>query len=168
MGLGIKLAAYDTVRRLAFSPAVHMAQRWKILNQLGWHGIGKSYIRDGCLFIGYNISMSEAYLNRQVYIDATASVDIGKNVQIGPRASIITSTHEIGSSLNRGGTSIAKPVTVGNGCWIGSGAIILPGVNVAEGCVIAAGAVVTKDTEANGLYAGVPAQRIRELLDAKS
>lgn len=31
------------------------------------------------------------------------------------------------------------------------------------GCVIAAGAVVTRDAEPDGLYAGVPARRIRSL-----
>lgn len=53
--------------------------------------------------------------------------------------------------------------TVGDGCWIGANATILPGVTVAPGCVIAAGAVVTKDTEPDGLYAGVPARRVRDL-----
>lgn len=163
MGLGLKTAAYDTVRRLAFSPAVHMANRWKVLNKLGWTNIGKSYIRDGCLFIGYDITMSNVYLNRQVFIDASAPARIGQNVQIGPRASIITSTHDIGGRRGRGGTSKTKPVTIGDGCWIGAGAMILPGTTIAEGCVIAAGAVVTKDTDPDGLYAGVPAQRIRDL-----
>ena len=42
-------------------------------------------------------------------------------------------------------------------------AIILPGVTIAEGCVIAAGAVVNKSTEPDGLYAGVPARRVKDL-----
>jgi acetyltransferase-like isoleucine patch superfamily enzyme len=40
---------------------------------------------------------------------------------------------------------------------------VLPGVTVAAGCVTAAGAVVAADTEPDGLYAGVPATRIRDL-----
>jgi maltose O-acetyltransferase len=56
-----------------------------------------------------------------------------------------------------------KPVTVGDGCWLGACCIILPGVAIASGCIIAAGAVVSKSTEENGLYAGVPARRIRSL-----
>lgn len=164
MGLGIKTAAYDSVRRLAFSPAVHMAKRWKVLNKLGWEEIDKAYIRDGCLFIGYDLKIArDSYLNRQVFIDASARVDIGSHVQFGPRSSIITSTHEIGTHQGRGGTSTARPVTVEDGCWIGAGAMILPGVTVRAGCIVAAGAVVTKDTEPDGLYAGVPAQRIKDL-----
>ena len=39
----------------------------------------------------------------------------------------------------------------------------MPGVTIGEGCIVAAGAVVTKDCESHGLYAGVPARRIRDL-----
>ena len=34
---------------------------------------------------------------------------------------------------------------------------------VALGCIVAAGSVVTADCESNGLYAGVPVRRLREL-----
>ena len=37
------------------------------------------------------------------------------------------------------------------------------GVTVGDGCVLAAGAVVTGDCEPDGLYAGVPARRVKDL-----
>jgi maltose O-acetyltransferase len=40
---------------------------------------------------------------------------------------------------------------------------VLPGVTVGDGCVIAAGAVVNADCQPDGLYAGVPARRVRDL-----
>lgn len=40
------------------------------------------------------------------------------------------------------------------------GVTILPGVTVNDGCVVASGAVVTKDCEAYGIYAGIPAKKI--------
>ena len=39
----------------------------------------------------------------------------------------------------------AYPVTIGEDCWIGGGAIICPGVTIGNRCVIGAGSVVTKD-----------------------
>lgn len=45
------------------------------------------------------------------------------------------------------------------------GVTILPGVIINDGCIVAAGAVVNKDCEANSLYAGVPARKIKELID---
>ncbi|WP_081357668.1 acyltransferase [Neomoorella thermoacetica] len=76
---------------------------------------------------------------------------------------ICTSTHVIGEKNKRAGESKNLPVIIGDGCWIGTRAVILPGVKIGEGCIIAAGAVVTKDCESNGLYAGVPAKRIKNL-----
>ncbi|WP_372495087.1 acyltransferase [Nocardioides pinisoli] len=52
-----------------------------------------------------------------------------------------------------------------NGAWIGAAVTVLPGVTIGPGCVVAAGSVVTADCQANGLYAGVPARRIRDLPD---
>ena len=163
MALGLNVAAHDILYRAAFSAAVPVQHRWKVLNRLGWKGIRASDIRDGCLIIGFDVEMERCYLNRQVLIDASAPVRIGKHVQFGQRASIITSTHEIGAAAMRGGDSRVAPVTIGDGCWIGAGAMILPGVTVASGCVIAAGAVVARETEPDGAYAGVPARRVKDL-----
>nr|WP_246078761.1 DapH/DapD/GlmU-related protein [Modestobacter excelsi] len=58
---------------------------------------------------------------------------------------------------------MSRAVIIGRGSWIGAAATVLPGVTVAPGCVIAAGAVVTRDTQPDGLYVGVPARRIRSL-----
>ncbi len=52
---------------------------------------------------------------------------------------------------------------IGEGAWVGAGAMLLPGVTIGPGCVIAAGAVVSSDCEPDGLYGGVPAERIRYL-----
>lgn len=57
---------------------------------------------------------------------------------------------------------------IGDDVWIGYGSIILSGVNIASGCIIAAGSVVTKDTEPYSIYAGVPAQKVRDRFDSES
>ena len=56
-----------------------------------------------------------------------------------------------------------RPVTIGDDCWIGGGAIICPGVTVGEGAVVAAGAVVVKDVEPRTVVGGNPARMIRRL-----
>lgn len=45
---------------------------------------------------------------------------------------------------------------------VGAGAVIFPGVILAEGCAVGAMALVTKPTDAWGVYAGIPARRVKE------
>ncbi len=45
---------------------------------------------------------------------------------------------------------------------VGTNSVIFPGVEIAEGCSIAACSMVNKSTAAWGIYAGVPAKRIKE------
>jgi acetyltransferase-like isoleucine patch superfamily enzyme len=49
------------------------------------------------------------------------------------------------------------PVTIGEGAWIGIGAIVLKGVTIGAGARVAAGAVVTHDVRAGVGVAGNPA-----------
>ncbi len=55
------------------------------------------------------------------------------------------------------------PVRIGDGAWIGMGAIILKGVTIGENSVVAAGAVVTKSVPPNVVVAGNPAVIVKEL-----
>jgi maltose O-acetyltransferase len=104
-----------------------------------------------------------AFLNVGSQIQNYAHVTIGANVQIGPRVTILTVDHEVGRPDKRAVGLVAKPVTIGDGCWIAAGAIILPGVTIGPGCIIGAGAVVRDDCAKDGLYVGVPAKRTRDL-----
>ena len=65
--------------------------------------------------------------------------------------------------MTRAGALFLAPLVVSSGCWIGARAVLLPGLTIGEGCVVGAGAVVTKDCLPIGLYAGIPARRIRDL-----
>lgn len=55
----------------------------------------------------------------------------------------------------------AGDTIIGDGCWIGSRAMIMQGVTLGEGTVVATGAVVTKDVPAYAVVGGVPAQIIK-------
>jgi maltose O-acetyltransferase len=105
-------------------------------------------------------------INVDCHLDGAAPITIGDDVRIGSGTIIITGGHNIQPRTVRRDpdeATLCLPVTIERGCWLGAGCTVLPGVDIAEGCVIAAGAVVVRSTEANGLYAGVPARRIRDL-----
>lgn len=126
--------------------------------------INTKLIYPGCFFGGYNIKIDEgAFINYRCFFDNSGAIEIGRNCWIGMEVMFCTSSHEIGKSEQRAGKEFGLPIKLGQGCWLGTRVIILPGVTIGDGCIIAAGAVVTKDCDPNGLYAGVPAKRVKEL-----
>jgi len=92
-----------------------------------------------------------------------APISIGAACDIGPGVEFIPGGHEMGDSSRRAGRGTAKPVAIGDGCWIGAKSIILGGVTVGPGCVVAAGSVLVSDVPPNTLVAGVPARVKRTL-----
>lgn len=50
----------------------------------------------------------------------------------------------------------AKPITIGDNCWLAGNVTVCGGVTIGSGTVIGAGSVVTHDIPAGVLAAGVP------------
>ncbi|MFZ0388283.1 MAG: acyltransferase [Solirubrobacteraceae bacterium] len=142
-------------------------QRLRLLRAGGVVIGAGTVVKSGGTFEGAgNISIGEGcFIGAQTFLEASfASVTIGDRVYIAHRANVLTATHAVGSREQRASLpQQRRPVEIGSGCWIGTGATVLPGVTIGEGCVIAAGAVVCSDCSSDGLYAGVPARRIRDL-----
>jgi maltose O-acetyltransferase len=139
-----------------------MGIRHRLLSACGVT-LNESEICPRCFFGGQNITIGNSYLNWGVFIEANAAVTIGDRCAIGMETMILTSDHERGGHQRRAGVTIGRPVAIGDGCWLGARVMVLPGVTIAPGCVIAAGSIVTADTESDGLYAGTPARRLRDL-----
>jgi maltose O-acetyltransferase len=119
-------------------------------------------IRSRCNFRGTDIKIGQgSFINYSCVMED--HVEIGDNCMIAFDVILCTSTHKFGPHGKRGGESVNLPIKIGDGCWIGARVTVLPGVTIGDGCIIAAGAVVCSDCEADGLYAGVPARRIKEL-----
>ncbi len=54
------------------------------------------------------------------------------------------------------------PVTLDKHVILGTGCAVLPGVHIGEGCSVGAMSLVNRSTEPWGVYAGVPARRVKE------
>ena len=76
---------------------------------------------------------------------------------------ITDSSHQFESisSSPRHDPAYSEPVTVGEGCWLGSSVKVLKGVTIHNGCIIGASAVVTHDLPSFSISAGIPARVIR-------
>lgn len=93
-----------------------------------------------------------------VFLDG-GLITIGHHTLIGPNVQIYTPHHPIDYMQRRETKETASPVTVGDDCWIGGGAIILPGVSIGNRCIIGAGSVVTKDVPSDTTVVGNPAHK---------
>ncbi|WP_273213558.1 acyltransferase [Helicobacter rodentium] len=87
-------------------------------------------------------------------------VDIGEDCFIGHGVMFINDLFKEGKPA--GNPKGWKETKIGNRVSIGSNATILP-VEICDDVVIGAGSVVTKNIVQKGIYAGNPAQFIREL-----
>ena len=61
------------------------------------------------------------------------------------------------------GVNSAGGVNINKFSWLGIGSTVIESLTLAENTQIGAGAVVTQSTQANSLYLGVPAKRVRAL-----
>lgn len=113
---------------------------------------------------GYNIYIGENfYSNHDLTILDVAPVTIGDNCMVAPGVHIYTATHPTDPMERNSGLEYAKPVVIGDNCWIGGRSIINPGVTIGNNVVIASGTVVTKDVPDNVVVAGVPAKVIKQI-----
>ncbi len=93
-----------------------------------------------------------------------ANISIGSDCDISGRVGIVCGTHEIDLDGPRSaGRGTGKDIVIGDGVWIGYGAMILPGVTIGGKAIIGAGAVVTKDVSPAAIVGGNPAREIRKL-----
>ncbi|WP_276548835.1 acyltransferase [Brachybacterium muris] len=164
----MKMPLAGSVRRALFQAAgssvVPIRHRAQLLARLGHSGIDGVALGHGVTFCNPSSVHVGAgsFINNQAYFDV-GPIQLGTNVTVGPRAMFLTGIHEIGPSMRRAGDGAHRSITVGDGAWIGAGAIILPGVAIGAGCIVGAGAVVTADCLPNSVYAGVPARKLRDL-----
>lgn len=114
------------------------------------------------------------YLQGPVQFDYGCLTSIGANVFMGPNVSLLTPMHPLrwqdhNQYQKQNGTltdkEYARPITIGDNCWIAGNVTICGGVTIGEGCVIGAGSVVTRDIPANSLAVGVPCRVIREITE---
>jgi acetyltransferase-like isoleucine patch superfamily enzyme len=101
------------------------------------------------------------------FIGCSGFIEIGSNVMMGPRVTLLAETHNYGDThrtMKSQGVS-RSTILIEDNCWIGAGAQVLPGVTIGRGSVVGSGAVITRDVAPYSIVAGVPARLVRGRLD---
>lgn len=129
---------------------VHLGTRTAIRDRVQFAGGGKILIGD------------RTAINGECIITAVERVEIGSDVMLAPRVYILDVDHRFDSRdipISQQGYTVS-PVKVGNGAWIGTGAVITKGVTIGEGAIVGANSVVTKDVPDYAIAGGIPAKVI--------
>lgn len=153
--------------------------REKILKELlpnrgkGTYFQGPIQFDYGC----YTTFGENCYANFNLVVLDCCPVTVGKNVLFGPNCMLATPVHpllprERNIRFKEDGTAFdyeyAKPIEIGDDCWIASNVTICGGVKIGAGTTIGAGSVVTKDIPAGVFAAGNPCRVIREITEQDS
>jgi serine acetyltransferase len=127
-------------------------------------GPGQEMITDPVVRIG-----DRCLIGRGTSIIGHLAIEIGDDVFTGMNVYITDQNHgyenldePIGKQLPN-----EQPVSIGEGVWIGSGAIILPGSKIGNHVVIGANSVVTGEIPSYSVAVGSPAKVVR-LYDGNS
>ena len=116
------------------------------------------------LAVGSTVTIGDGtYINSGMTLIDDYNITIGKGCLFGTNVTLCTTGHPIDPEKRVEGSMYSFPITIGDGAWIGAGAIILPGITIGDYAVIGAGSVVTKDISAYTVAAGNPCKPIRKI-----
>lgn len=159
----IKIVAWYFTNAIFFKSIIPWPYRFKsfLLKAFG-AGVGSGLIiKPGVsiknpwrLIIGKNCWIGEG-----AWIDNLEDVTIGNNVCLSQGALLLTGNHDYKEQ--------AFPYRLGkivleDGVWIGAKAIVCPNITCKTHSILTVGSIATKSLEAWGIYAGNPAEYVRE------
>ena len=130
----------------------------------------------GSLHIGSKVAVANTLFNL-----SSGSIHIGDYTIFGQNVMVLTGRHNFidgqragieevinGSSWGGGEKEVPSSgfdISIGSGCWIASGVIIIGGVSIGNNVIVTAGAVVTHDIPDYCIVGGIPAKKIGDTRD---
>ncbi|WP_461215120.1 sugar O-acetyltransferase [Lacticaseibacillus sp. GG6-2] len=113
---------------------------------------------------GRNIHVGDHFFaNYDCTILDGGQVTIGDRVLFGPKVGLYTTNHLFDAEERELGGCVAKPITIGNRCWLAANVSVMPGVSIGDDTIIGANSVVTRDVPSNVIAAGNPCRVLRKI-----
>lgn len=106
---------------------------------------------------------NDVYIAHNVWLNGTGRLIIGTGVIISPMTVITTTKHAYINGRVSNTEAELSSVSIGAGTWIASNSVIAKGLTIGEGCIIGSCSSVTKDVADYSFVGGVPAKLIKKL-----
>lgn len=157
--IGSKCAIYNPMI-INNADCIEIGDQVTIRNGVRLEAIRDPYGRTPSLVIGSNTNIEQ-----DVHIICHHRVRIGRDVSITGRCAIVDVTHpyeniadgKIGNLI----ADVDSFVEIGDGAFLGYGAVVLPNVRIGCRAVVGANSVVTHDIPDYAVAAGAPARVIK-------
>lgn len=156
------IALTERLNRIPFAEAAAIREVW---SELTGTPVDETFSLIPPVYSEHGLSIRvgrNVFINQGCTLNDIGGIEIGDDVLVGPRVSLITSGHPLDPDQRRS-QIVAAPIVIERNAWLGAGATVLHGVRVGADSVVAAGAVVTHDVPRRTLVAGVPARALRSI-----
>lgn len=175
----LRLKAHKLSRRYSNTDEDEIELRSDILSQLTPDAQPGLFLQ-GPVYFDYGVFTHfgrNCYANFNFTVLDCCPVTIGDDVFFGPNCSLLTPMHallseERNARMKPDGSlydlEYAKPIVIGNNCWLAGGVTVCGGVTIGDGCVIGASSIVTRNIPAGHLAVGNPCRIIRKITPADS
>jgi sugar O-acyltransferase (sialic acid O-acetyltransferase NeuD family) len=145
-----------------FVAAIGSAARGRLIDEVARLGFGFDTVihpnvvsspwvtfAEGCIVCAGNILTAQISVGPHTIINLACTIGhdsaLGRLVTVSP------------------GVNISGHVTIEDGAFLGSGAVVIENIRIGAGSIIGAGTVVTKDIPPKVLAVGVPARVVKQL-----
>ena len=122
----------------------------------GCHVTGKH----GSVHLGPRVNVGSGCM-----ILSVGGITVGADTMFAGNCYVGGGTYDADSPLDRPMNQRprrARPVEIGEDCWLGAGVVVIEGVKIGRGSVIGAGSIVTRDIPPYSIAVGVPARVRRQ------
>ncbi|MCG8581895.1 MAG: WcaF family extracellular polysaccharide biosynthesis acetyltransferase [Bacteroidales bacterium] len=99
------------------------------------------------------------WIGERVWIDNLDQVTIGNNCCLSQESFVLIGNHNYKKDTF---DLMVEPVTIEDGVWLGARSIVTGGITCKSHSVLAVNSVASQSMEANGIYRGNPAVKVKE------
>ncbi len=151
-------ASWGVAYVLLFRTSPRIMHRWRnrLLRLFGarLHPTARVYPRARC-WAPWNLTMAEgACIADDVDVYCAAPIRIGADSTVSQYSYLCGATHDFEQP---GHPVVARPITIGERCWVAADVFVGPGVTIGDGTVVGARSAVFSDLPSGVVAMGTPA-----------
>ena len=100
-----------------------------------------------------------SWIGDDVVLYSLGQISVGSNSVVSQNSYLCTGSHDYESQTF---DIYARPITIGNGCWLATDVFVAPGITIEDGCIVGARSSVFHSLPTYSICRGNPAVKVRD------